>query len=217
MKIPIRVQSAAPRRSVADDIPPVSEGAPVVEDRTERTHIGAATQSVHPTPETAAATNAAAQGQGEPAAEQRSQGAGEDQEDWRDQTMRLRADMENYRKRQQRLADLRITEDRERLLNAFLAIADDLERALAAASDDAGGLQQGVELTYRKLMGLLKKEGVEPVEAIGQPFDPSVHEAVGTVPRSQRGVHSHTVVEVKQTGYRLDGRLLRPARVIVAV
>jgi molecular chaperone GrpE len=135
---------------------------------------------------------------------------------WRDRALRLQAEIENFRKRQQRLAEGRILADRERLLRAFLRVGDDLERALSADGADADDLRQGVDLTYRSLMRLLDQEGAEPIEAAGRPFDPAWHEAIGTVPHVHAGAEPDTVVQVVEAGYRLGDRLLRPARVIVA-
>jgi molecular chaperone GrpE len=137
---------------------------------------------------------------------------------WRDRAQRLQAEMENFRKRQQRLADERIAADRERLLRAFLSVGDDLERALNTDSDgtDAESLRQGVDLTYQAMQRLLGQEGAEPIQAEGRPFDPTWHEAVSTVPHQYADAESDTVVKVVQPGYCLGDRLLRPARVIVA-
>jgi len=135
---------------------------------------------------------------------------------WRDRALRLQAEIENFRKRQQRLAEERILADRERLLRAFLDVADNLERALDADTASVGSLRQGVDLTHQTLMRLLNHEGVEPILALGQPFDPAWHEAVSTVSHAQAGAGPNTIVEVEQNGYRLGDRLLRPARVIVA-
>jgi molecular chaperone GrpE len=65
-------------------------------------------------------------------------------------------------------------------------------------------------------MQLLEQEGVEQILAYGQPFDPEWHEAVGAAPKQKPGVQPQTVVEVLRPGYRLDGRLLRPARVLIS-
>jgi len=142
--------------------------------------------------------------------------------EWRDRALRLQADMENYRKRQQRAAQDQIRQERNRLLNAFLEIVDDLERAMATpvAGGERGhaeGLQRGVELTHRAAMQLLEKEGAVAFEAKGQPFDPNWHEAVATVPRNGHRFEPGTVLEVVEPGYRLDDELLRPAKVVVAV
>jgi molecular chaperone GrpE len=140
----------------------------------------------------------------------------ENSEVWRDRALRLQAEIENFRKRQQRLAEERVVADRERLLRAFLNVADDLERALNTDGADVESLRQGVDLTHQTMMKLLDREGVEPIQAAGQPFDPSWHEAVGTIPHEHADAEPDTVARVVQPGYRLGDRLLRPARVIVA-
>ncbi len=154
-------------------------------------------------------------------------------EEWRERALRLQADMENYRKRQQRLAQDQIEQERNRLLNAFLGVVDDLERALATpAGDDSprdaagtagdalgrgNALRRGVELTHHAAMQLLEKEGVTAISAAHRPFDPNWHEAVATVPRDGSDVAPDTVVQVIEPGYRLGEQLLRPAKVVVAV
>ena len=135
---------------------------------------------------------------------------------WRDRALRLQAEMENYRKRQRRLSEERIAEERERLLGRFLQVADDLERALSESRADAASLREGVRLAHRALMQYLEQEGVKRILAQGQPFDPEWHEAVGTLPQPEPGIESQTVVEVLRPGYRLGERLLRPAHVIVS-
>ncbi|MFW6082756.1 MAG: nucleotide exchange factor GrpE [Chloroflexota bacterium] len=140
----------------------------------------------------------------------------DDLEMWRDRAMRLQAEIENFRKRQRRLAQDQIEENRARLLRNFLMIADDLERALGVEGGDDGALREGVEVTQRSLKQMLAGQGVERMDPTGDEFDPTWHEAVATVPHSKVGAERDTVVEVEQPGYRLDGRLLRPARVIVA-
>lgn len=136
--------------------------------------------------------------------------------DWRDLALRLQAEMENFRKRQQRLAQEQIATERERLLRGVLPVADNLERALAHA-DAQDGLRQGVALTRDVLMQWLRQQGVEQMDPVGKPFDPTWHEAVGTVSSSQYDVEPQTVVAVSEAGYRLNDRVLRPAKVIVAV
>lgn len=140
----------------------------------------------------------------------------ETQEAWRERAMRLQAEMENFRKRQRRQAEQLIQADRERLLRSFLSVADDLERALQTDSSGAEGLRQGIDLTQRNLRRFLDREGVEPIHAQGQPFDPNWHEAVSTVSHQSAGVDPDTVAKVVQQGYRLGDQLLRPARVVVA-
>ncbi len=135
---------------------------------------------------------------------------------WRDMALRAQADMENFRRRQQRLADERIADDRERLLRAFLSVVDNLARALASADTSSDALRQGIELTHKSMLLLLENEGAELIQAAGQPFDPNWHEAVGRVSHQEANVPADTIVEVVQPGYRMSERLLRPARVIVA-
>jgi molecular chaperone GrpE len=144
--------------------------------------------------------------------------AGQDapETDWRDIALRLQAEMENYRKRQQRLAQDQIRTERERLLGAFLETVDNLDRALSSPGD-GHALRQGVQLTRRDALKLLGKEGVEPVEALNRSFDPAWHEAVATVEHRRANATPETVVQVLQPGYRLGDQLLRPAKVIVAV
>jgi molecular chaperone GrpE len=128
--------------------------------------------------------------------------------DWQERALRLQAEMENFRRRQRRLAEDQIEAEHIRLLQAFVRVVDDLERALAAPSRDSQGLREGVLLTHRAAMNLLKAEGVERMYPEGQPFDPNWHEA---------NAAPDTVVQVVEPGYRMDGRLLRPSKVIVAV
>lgn len=139
-----------------------------------------------------------------------------DLEWWRDRALRLQAEMENFRKRQQRLAEERIRADRERLLRGFLKVADDLERALQASESDPESLRQGVQLIYQTLLSLLEKEGVRRVEAAGQPFDPNLHEAVTAIQAEGEEDAEPHVVEVIEPGYTLGDRLLRPAKVVVS-
>jgi molecular chaperone GrpE len=142
-------------------------------------------------------------------------------EAWRERALRLQADMENFRKRQRRLAEEQIAEERDRLLSQFATIADDLERALQARDAGPTGLREGVALTYQAMMRLMEREGVETIRPEGNAFDPHWHEAVSTVPHVRAGVPPNTVVQVVRNGYRLakpgEDRLIRPARVIVAI
>ncbi len=146
-----------------------------------------------------------------------SQAQDSEAEEWRNRALRLQADMENYRRRQQRLAQDRITGERARLLNSFLQVVDDLERALSAPTGSAEDLRQGLQLTHRSAVNMLAKEGVQSITAVGQAFDPNWHDAVATVGRNGTNVAADTVVRVVEPGYRQGDRLLRPAKVVVAV
>ena len=138
-------------------------------------------------------------------------------QEWRDRALRLQADMDNYRRRQRRLAQDEIQTERERLLRGFLPLVDHLERALASPASDINSLRQGIELTHRGAMQMLQKEGVERIEADGHLFDPAWHEAVATVRRNGTKTDLNTVVQVMEPGYRIGDRLLRPAKVVVAI
>jgi len=135
--------------------------------------------------------------------------------DWQSLALRLQADMENYRKRQARRADDAIAVERERLLGLMLPVADNLARALNQGGQGDEVLRQGVELTYRELMRILGAEGVTRIETVGQTFNPELHEAVATVISEAKAADS--VVEEVESGYKLGEKLLRPARVVVAV
>jgi len=129
--------------------------------------------------------------------------------DWQDRALRLQAEAENFRKRIERRAKAQVQEARRDLLTRMLTVVDNLERVLSHADAD-DPLYAGVQLTLDDLMNQLAVEGVRPIEALGQPFDPNLHEAIAT-----DGSEGHTVVGVSQTGYTFDGGLLRPAQVIV--
>ncbi len=139
-----------------------------------------------------------------------------DSTDWRDRALRLQAEMDNFRKRQERRAEQRIAEEQARLLREFLPVVDNLEAALAhIPREDA--LYQGVRSTYEGMLHLLQREKVEPIAALGAAFDPLLHEAVGVVPAPPDQGPFMVVAAEQQRGYRSgDGQLLRPARVIVA-
>jgi len=129
-----------------------------------------------------------------------------------DQLQRSRAEFANYRRRTEGERALARALANQTLLAQFLPVFDDLQRAVAAVPDARDDpLVQGLRLIERKFWGLLERQGVTPIDATGQPFDPTVHEAVDSVP----GSAADTVVEVYQGGYRLGQTLLRPAMVKV--
>jgi molecular chaperone GrpE len=136
-----------------------------------------------------------------------------DEPDWQALALRLQADMGNFRKRQTRRADEAIDTERERLLRLILPVTDNLARALSHDGQEDKSLRQGVELTFRELMRMLRAEGVTRIEALGQPFTPELHEAVATIATNAK---VGTIVEEVEAGYKLGNKLLRPARVVVA-
>src|SRR3954447_24409605 len=134
---------------------------------------------------------------------------------------RARADFENYRKRVAAEAASSAARGKAELAAQLIGVIDKLERALAAADVDPAAsdevespLEQGILLTYRELNEALGRAGVEVYDPAGEKFDPTWHEALQTRPDS--GAKPGTVVEVLQRGYRLDGQVLRAARVVVS-
>jgi molecular chaperone GrpE len=127
---------------------------------------------------------------------------------------RTKADFENYRKRVSREASEAEARGRAGLARELLSVVDNLERALAAAEPRDNGapshIAEGVRLVYEELSGILANAGVESFEPTGEQFDPEQHEAILTRPGTEG-----EVLEVFQKGYRLNGQVLRPARVVV--
>ncbi len=128
------------------------------------------------------------------------------------QNLRLLADFENFRRRQVRAEQELRARVREEAVSALLPLADDLERALAAASED-DPLRTGVALVERSLQSVLARFGAQPIEAQGQPFDPALHEAVA---EDESDLPPGTVTAQLRRGYRVDERVVRPAMVRVA-
>jgi molecular chaperone GrpE len=135
----------------------------------------------------------------------------------REHFLRLQADFENFKRRVER--ERRETERRASsvVMERLLPILDNFERAISSPPDEGGNgaFRDGVVLIFRQLLEELRREGLTPIDTIGQPFDPQIHEAVATDHES--GLPSHTVVEELRRGYLLRGRVLRPALVKVAL
>jgi molecular chaperone GrpE len=128
---------------------------------------------------------------------------------------RTQADFENYRKRVAREAAAAQERGIAALAKELLPALDNLDRALdAAAQDDP--LLEGVRLVRSELSAALARVGIESFSPLGEAFDPSVHEAMATLPQGPDGAASGTVVEVYQPGYRLGSNMIRAARVVVA-
>jgi molecular chaperone GrpE len=124
------------------------------------------------------------------------------------------ADFENYKKRMQRDIESVVTGHRRKLLERFLPVMDNLERALQFDKSGADKLRGGIEQTLRQFESVLAGEGVKPIDVKGKPFDPHVAEAIGTLPGN--GAPDDTVIEVAEKGYTIGEELLRPAKVLVA-
>ncbi|HEY2715034.1 MAG TPA: nucleotide exchange factor GrpE, partial [Solirubrobacterales bacterium] len=140
-------------------------------------------------------------------------------DEYLDLARRAQADFENYRKRMAAEVQAAGLRGKASVAADVVPVLDDLERALQAAGldpegDSDDGLAHGVILVFRNLRETLKRNGIEAVDPSGERFDPTEHEALSTMP--VEGVESGTVVEVMQKGYRMDGQLIRPARVVVS-
>lgn len=135
-----------------------------------------------------------------------------------DRLLRLQAEFENFRKRALRERQEAAQYGSQNLFKDLLSVVDNLERAIAHARESGGGdlasFLQGVELVQRELLGVFEKNHVTEIEALGKPFDPSLHEAMAQV--ESGAVPLNTVIEVLEKGFQLRDRLVRPARVIVA-
>ena len=139
-------------------------------------------------------------------------------EELKDALLRHRAEFENFRRRVEKeraeFAEYAAAE----AVRALLPILDDFERALSAVPPEIGpehDYVKGIRIIYDRLLETLKKLGLEPIESVGKPFDPTVHHAVERVPTA--GAEDETVLEEWQKGYNFKGKLLREAMVRVAV
>jgi molecular chaperone GrpE len=137
-----------------------------------------------------------------------------DAAEWRETALRLKADMQNYRKRQDRWAKDEIQREQDRLLLGFVSVLDDLEQAVVHL-DPANVTHQGVKIAYDNMLQFLGQQGVERINAYNSAFDPMWHEAVAMVPGSDSQSDPLLVTEVVNHGYLVGERLLRPARVVV--
>lgn len=132
-----------------------------------------------------------------------------------DLLQRLKADFDNFRRRSaQELAESRRAGAAD-FVRDLLPVLDSLERAAGSASggDDSPALRQGLEMTLKQMRAVLHRAGVARIEAEGKAFDPSVHEAILSVPAGDRP--AGIVAQVFEEGYKMGDRLLRPARVAV--
>ena len=127
-----------------------------------------------------------------------------------DSLRRLKAEFDNSRKRQERERARLLEAASEKLVQELLPVLDNLDRAL----ESEGDIREGVQATRGQLADVLANEGLLPVASDGQPFDPNVHEAVMGQPSDEH--EEGTVLQTFQRGYLLNGRAIRPAKVVVA-
>jgi molecular chaperone GrpE len=131
----------------------------------------------------------------------------------RESHLRTLADFDNYRRRVRRESAAAGREGRGEVLLALLGVIDDFDRALTHAGEAPGAFADGLRLVRRRLDAVLQSNGVTPLESVGNPFDPNLHEAVSVVEGD--GQESGVVHSEDSRGYLWDGELLRPSRVTV--
>jgi molecular chaperone GrpE len=136
----------------------------------------------------------------------------------RDTVLRAQAEIQNMRRRCEQDVEKAHKFALERFSGDILSVVDNLERALAAVPPEQGeqvkALCEGVELTLKGFLEVLGKYQIQALAPHGEPFDPQLHQAVATVPNPQ--VQPNTVIDVMQKGYTLNGRVIRPAMVVVS-
>ena len=135
-----------------------------------------------------------------------------ERDEYLDLARRAQADFENYRKRAAKEAAAAGERAKSGLIRELLPIVDNLERALASAEEGEQHLAEGVRLVHAELIAVLERNGVEQFDPAGDKFDPTEHEALSVRPHGESGV----VVDVVEKGYRANGTVLRPARVVVS-
>ena len=130
----------------------------------------------------------------------------------KEELLRLRADTENYRKRLQKDKEDMIRYANEGLIRDLVPIYDNLLRALEAPEVSVQSLKEGVEMIARQFLSFMEKHHIEPIEAIGEPFDPNLHEVLSQVESDQH--EEGTIVDQYGKGYKLHDRVLIPAKVV---
>ena len=164
----------------------------------------------------------AARSTSSPSATEQTDGADEmasmqaDLDRFRDLAMRSQADFENYKKRCAREKEEAIKYANKSLLEKLVSIVDHFELGLEAArgGSEQSPIYSGMNLVLKQLQDLLTESGLEPVEAVGQKFDPNLHEAIAHEPSDE--VPEEIVIRQTRRGYRFKDRLLRPAKVVVS-
>lgn len=138
-------------------------------------------------------------------------------EDYKDKYLRLSAEFDNYRKRTMKEKAELIKNGGEKAISAILPILDDLERALQnmQKADDVKAMYEGIDLIHQKFLKNLGHEGLEKMNPVGEAFDTDFHEAIALVP-AQEEAQKGKVLDCVQTGYKLNDKVIRHAKVVVA-
>ena len=132
----------------------------------------------------------------------------------KDTFLREKAELENFKKRLTKEKDDFVQFANERLLQELIQIEDNLERALEVPNATLESLKEGVEMIQKQFSTFLKNQKVEPIEAIGKPFDPTLHEVLNQQESEEH--EENTVIEQYSRGYTLNGRILRPTKVVIS-
>lgn len=138
-------------------------------------------------------------------------------EEQKDKYLRLSAEFDNYRKRTLKEKAELIKNGGEKAISAILPILDDLERALANMKklDDIQAMYDGIDLIHQKFLKTLSQEGLQKMEPVGEAFDTDFHEAIALVPAPEEA-QKGKVLDCVQTGYKLNEKVIRHAKVVVA-
>lgn len=136
-------------------------------------------------------------------------------EEAEDRYLRLRADFENFRRRANLDREAQEKYRAQRLVTEILPVLDNFERALQVTpeQEETKSVLQGIEMVYKTLVTALKSEGLEPIESVGHPFDPTVHQAVMT--ENDENAEPNSILAELQKGYKLKDRVIRPSMVKV--
>ena len=137
-------------------------------------------------------------------------------EDQKDKYLRLSAEFDNYRKRTMKEKAELILNGAEKTISSILPIVDDFERALKnmETATDVAAVKEGVELIYNKFMSVLRQDGVKVIETKDKPLDTDFHEAIAVIPAPDKSLKGK-ILDCVQTGYTLNDKVIRHAKVVV--
>lgn len=181
-------------------------------DEAEAAQEDAAEGSEEEAPEEAAAADAAMQEEIE-ALKGQVDGLNKDLQEKKDRLLRLQADFDNFRRRSAKEREEISAVVTQNFCKDMLPLLDNFERAMAAETKDVEAFQKGVEMIFTQFQEILKKNGLEYIEAVGQKFDPNFHQAVMRVEDPEK--EDDTVAQELQKGYMVKGRVIRPSMVQV--
>ena len=132
----------------------------------------------------------------------------------KDTFLREKAELDNFKKRLVKEKEDFVQFANERLLKELIQIEDNMERAMTASNATLESLQEGVEMIQKQFATFLKNQKVKPIEALGKPFDPNLHEVLNQQESEEH--EENTVIQEYSKGYTLNGRILRSAKVVIA-